>query len=109
MTHNKSLQPTSVSSLCSPPAAAELNRWAYFNNRYGYFRDELYYMASTEHLSWGFVEHPPLSIAVLAAGCGPSARPTGLKGIRRLIQAEPDPVTVTVLLLASKVWPTTLS
>jgi Dolichyl-phosphate-mannose-protein mannosyltransferase len=34
--------------------------------RYGYFRDELYYLASTEHLSWGYVEHPPLSIAVLA-------------------------------------------
>jgi len=34
---------------------------------YGYFRDELYYLASTEHLDWGYVEHPPLSIALLAA------------------------------------------
>lgn len=34
--------------------------------RYGYFRDELYYLASTEHLAWGYVDHPPLSIAVLA-------------------------------------------
>lgn len=34
--------------------------------RYGYFRDELYYLASTSHLDWGYVEHPPLSIAVLA-------------------------------------------
>jgi dolichyl-phosphate-mannose-protein mannosyltransferase len=33
---------------------------------YGYFRDELYYLASTEHLDWGYVEHPPLSIALLA-------------------------------------------
>jgi len=33
---------------------------------YGYFRDELYYLASTEHLAWGYVEHPPLSIALLA-------------------------------------------
>ncbi len=33
---------------------------------YGWFRDELYYMASTDHLAWGYVEHPPLSIAVLA-------------------------------------------
>ncbi len=32
---------------------------------YGHFRDELYYMASTEHLAWGYVEHPPLSIALL--------------------------------------------
>jgi hypothetical protein len=34
--------------------------------QYGYFRDELYYLASTEHLDWGYVDHPPLSIAVLA-------------------------------------------
>ena len=36
-------------------------------NHYGYFRDELYYLASTEHLDWGYVDHPPLSIAILAA------------------------------------------
>ena len=35
-------------------------------NQYGYFRDELYYLASTEHLAWGYVEHPPFSIAILA-------------------------------------------
>jgi hypothetical protein len=34
--------------------------------QYGYFRDELYYLASTWHLDWGYVEHPPLSIALLA-------------------------------------------
>ena len=34
--------------------------------QYGYFRDELYYLASTDHLAWGYVEHPPLSIALLA-------------------------------------------
>src|SRR5215471_214834 len=34
--------------------------------QYGYFRDELYYLASTEHLAWGYVDHPPLSIALLA-------------------------------------------
>ena len=33
---------------------------------YGYFRDELYYLASTPHLDWGYVDHPPFSIAVLA-------------------------------------------
>ena len=32
---------------------------------YGYFRDELYYLASTEHLAWGYVDHPPLSIFFL--------------------------------------------
>lgn len=34
---------------------------------YGYFRDELYYLACADHLAWGYVDHPPFSIAVLAA------------------------------------------
>jgi Dolichyl-phosphate-mannose-protein mannosyltransferase len=34
--------------------------------RYGYFRDELYYLASTHHLGPGYVDHPPLSILILA-------------------------------------------
>jgi len=32
---------------------------------YGYFRDELYYIACSEHLAWGYVDHPPLSIYIL--------------------------------------------
>jgi hypothetical protein len=35
-------------------------------NQYGYFRDELYYLASTSHLDFGYVDHPPLSIWILA-------------------------------------------
>lgn len=34
---------------------------------YGYFRDELYYVACSRHLAAGYVDHPPLSIFVLAA------------------------------------------
>ena len=34
-------------------------------NQYGYFRDELYYLACGEHLDWGYVDQPPL-IAVIA-------------------------------------------
>src|SRR5690349_21502675 len=32
-----------------------------FAGRYGYFRDELYFLACTEHLDWGYVDHAPLS------------------------------------------------
>ena len=32
---------------------------------YGYFRDEFYYIACSENLAWGFVDHPPLSIIIL--------------------------------------------
>jgi hypothetical protein len=31
-----------------------------FNNRYGYFRDEFNYLASGNHLAWGYVDEPPL-------------------------------------------------
>lgn len=32
----------------------------YFNNRYGYFRDEFDYIACGDHLAWGYVDQPPL-------------------------------------------------
>lgn len=33
--------------------------------RYGYFRDELYYLALSHHLDWGFVDLAPLSPLIL--------------------------------------------
>jgi hypothetical protein len=33
---------------------------------YGYFRDELYYLVCADHPAWGYVDHPPFSIALLA-------------------------------------------
>lgn len=32
----------------------------YFNNRYGYFRDEFDYIVCGNHLAWGYVDQPPL-------------------------------------------------
>jgi hypothetical protein len=34
--------------------------------RYGYFRDEMYYLACAQHPAFGYVDHPPFSIALLA-------------------------------------------
>jgi hypothetical protein len=37
----------------------------YSGHGYGYFRDELYYLACSRHLDWGYVDQPPL-IALIA-------------------------------------------
>jgi len=41
-------------------ALAKLCFHIYFNNRYGYFRDEFDYMSCGDHLAWGYVDQPPL-------------------------------------------------
>lgn len=41
-------------------ALAKLLIHLYFNNRYGYFRDEFDYMSCGDHLQWGYVDQPPL-------------------------------------------------
>jgi Dolichyl-phosphate-mannose-protein mannosyltransferase len=57
--------------------AAKLLFHCYFNNRYGYFRDEFDYMACGDHLAWGYVDQPPLIpflIHICRAALGDSLR-----------------------------------
>ena len=46
-------------------AAIKLLLHLYAGRHYGYFVDELYYLACAEHLAWGYVDQPPL-IALIA-------------------------------------------
>ncbi|MGA2133890.1 MAG: glycosyltransferase family 39 protein [Bryobacteraceae bacterium] len=47
-------------------AALKLALHLYAGHNYGYFVDELYYLACGRHLDWGYVDQPPL-IALAAA------------------------------------------
>ena len=41
-------------------AACKLAVHLYAGRHYGYFVDELYYLACSRHLDWGYVDQPPL-------------------------------------------------
>jgi 4-amino-4-deoxy-L-arabinose transferase-like glycosyltransferase len=50
----------SASAIVLSIAALKLLFHLFTANRYGIFRDELYYLACAEHLDWGYVDQPPL-------------------------------------------------
>ncbi len=45
-------------------AACKLLVHLYAGRQYGYFVDELYYLACSRHLDWGYVDQPPLIAAI---------------------------------------------
>ena len=49
-----------LSGLVFVVAAAKLVLHLYAGRHYGYFVDELYYLACSRHLAWGYVDQPPL-------------------------------------------------
>jgi 4-amino-4-deoxy-L-arabinose transferase-like glycosyltransferase len=49
-------------------AAAKLLVHLYADRYYGYFSDELYYLACARHLAWGYVDQPPLIAFVTRLG-----------------------------------------
>jgi hypothetical protein len=60
-------EPTSQGTAWGPRIVASLVVLVHLaiNLRDMMFRDEFYYLACADHLGWGYVDHPPLSIAIL--------------------------------------------
>lgn len=48
-------------------AGADLVLHVALSGRYGYWIDELYFIACGDHLAWGYVDHPPLIAAIAAS------------------------------------------
>ncbi len=55
-----SLTLTSGAALVFYLALVRIVLYLFAGPNYGYFRDELYYLACGEHPAWGYVDQPPL-------------------------------------------------
>ena len=68
MAESTTQSPTERVGLGVPAAFAIANVvfHLFSTGRYGYFRDEFYYLDCARHLDWGYVDHPPLAMAILA-------------------------------------------
>ena len=65
-TENKWLSPLAIGAYL---AVFKLLLHFTFNSNYGYFRDELYFIACGEHLAFGYPDHAPL-VALMAKTSG---------------------------------------
>ena len=55
---------TSASAIVLYLAGAKLLLHLLTATRYGIFRDEMYYLACSEHPAWGYVDHPPVAVFI---------------------------------------------
>jgi hypothetical protein len=55
-----------ATALLAGIALADLALHLALSGRYGYWIDELYFLACGDHLAWGYVDHPPLIAAIAA-------------------------------------------
>ena len=95
MSDNPDGAPAPAVGLIALIAGAKLFLHLLLSGRYGYFRDELYYLACGRHLAWGYVDHAPLIglVARVALMLGGSLR------VLRMIPAIEGALVVVLTML----------
>src|SRR5260370_40684466 len=67
-THSKTVLALTATALILCLSACKLLIHLYAGRYYGYFVDELYYLACSRHLDWGYVDQPPLIALITWVG-----------------------------------------